>query len=1051
MSKKLLSLFLAVVMLALAVPAAVLPAFAAEDAAVPAVTESFSTKTDYTAKNLLLGNSGGTDLYDDTAYFLRWYDGETVITADKTAVPENAVAKINPELIKKGIISENDTFESAFNKWWAYMQKASSVTFKENWAVGNIDNTGTFAPMTDLAYLHNEKAFNLTTDFKLDAQWDGNRFYVTKAGSDNLYKGMYNRLNAVISASKPVKEIAVSRSAALSGNAAYVSGYAYDRCALSPLIGGFFRLSPGSKNDGAKLGAVQWTSTYTGYATIKLDELHRHSGAETDFAVYHNGTRVTNFTIVTDAATANAAIGDLEIPVFPGDTIALVFARTSVNPTLSITATVEVDTSRVPPEKWSGSAYNATMNTNDTMGKYFFSWFEGETEKKPGQSVADTAVVKVNPYLIENGIVSASDTVKQAFDKWVAYMKETAKITYNGAWSIDNVAGSDLAPIAYYAYLNDQTPFHLTGSEGSFKFKEMDTQYWVTESGIDRMFKDMWNRITGKLAADTKVGAIDLKATDVTTSKISPFAYETGSMLGGKTYTLIPASSTSYTVAYTWTAYAIGCADITVESISGGNVQFNVLLNGTPLLDSWMTINLANAGALDLINETIASLEIPVLAGDKVSLAFDRVAGAYTTAKATINAGLSDSRLHVVYMKGENVLKSVVVNPGDPLPKLTGVSDFGKIGYLINNKFTTTLPETVEENMLIEDCTVRSSASITINNRYSINVYVHAGEDAIGAGIIVDGRFMSGVKQADGSYKVTAATVGAGKLQSAAVSYQAYEVYEDGYRISTAAKTVTAMDLLNAYVSGEFDATTKALAQGVMDYAEALRAYMTNVDTTAAVKTRIRGDMTIPGVALSGKNSIYLGTLRYLTLGGEYPKYISANQDQTFVPDPTVTEADKVKMGYEEGVNPASSEYKYAIKSVTLNLEDQIGFAFRIVANGSNAISDLRAGGKYALRVEAGFNTAYYDAFLYEGDERGYKSIVVDGVPASRYDQDMEFTLVEKQADGSYVEVGATLTYSVKAYAVQTFRFGDWGYIPLLAQALFNLGNLADAYVAAHA
>ncbi|MBQ8174008.1 MAG: hypothetical protein IJ009_01255 [Clostridia bacterium] len=1058
MSKKLLSLVLAVVMLVLAVPAVALPVFAAEEdaPAIATVKESFSTKTDYTAKTLLTGKNGTTNVYDDTAYFIRWYESatsESYYTTAADVIPETAVAKINPALIEKGIVSADDSFTVAFNKWVAYVQEASSITFKENWAVGSIDAANVFTPLHDISYSSGKTAFNLKVrsgNQTLDSEWDGNHFYVTKVNSDGLFKGMYNRLSQAISASTQVKDIAVPLATAVGITG--ICGYAYQGSAMSYISGGWLRNTPGTTAPGARLTGVQWTSTYTGYAKISLDLLHRHSGAETAFGVMHNGNLIVNYTNVTDAATANAAIGDLEIPVFPGDTIALVFGRTAtVTPTLTIEATVEVDTSRMPPETWTGSEYNATMGLIADDSKYFFAWYDGGSKVDAGVSVSDNAVGKVNPTLIEMGIISSTDTVKKAFDKWVDYMKQTTKITYNGAWEIDNVYGTKLAPIAYHNYYNNRPAFVIAGSAGAYKTSSLNDTYWVTEEGIDRIYAGMWNCIVKTLSGSEVVSTVEVSTADAYKSVITPHSYQVSSTLQGTSYTLRPGANPNagYTIAYTWTSHGAGCAKITFENISGGNAQYTVAVNGVALMD-YQTLNLNDASALETLNETIAALEIPVFEGDKVSVIFARN-GSAIGVKGAVRAELDTEKIPVAYKRGETILQTFVVKAGDALPELTGVSSFGTAGYLINGKYAATLPETVEQGLLIEDYTIRSSTSITINNRYIINVYVQADEDATGAGVIVNGRMMNGVKQEDGSWKVIAMTVPASKLQSAVVTYKPFQTYADGYRVSVAETTVSAMDLLNTYITGNFDATTKALAQGVMDYAEALRAFMTNVDVSADVKLRLRGEATIKGVPLSGKNEIYLGTLKYISTG-EVPKYISANQDQTFVPDPTVTEADKVKMGFEEGVDPSSDEYKYAIKDVTLNMETQIGFAFRVVANGDNKISDLRPGGLYAVKVSSDVvDEIYYDAFLYEGDDRTTKAIVVDGVPASRYDQDMEFTIVEKQADGSYVEVSATLTYSVKAYAVQTYRFGDWGYKPMLAQALFRLGVLADEYVAAHA
>ena len=451
------------------------------------------------------------------------------------------------------------------------------------------------------------------------------------------------------------------------------------------------------------------------------------------------------------------------------------------------------------------------------------------------------------------------------------------------------------------------------------------------------------------------------------------------------------------------------------------------------------------------MNAAIAAAgEIPVLEGDTVTLVFEQN-GSRPYFGVNASADVDTSRLPVVYKKGDTVFQTFVVSAGDPLPALTGVPGFGDVGYIINGEFSKTLPGTVEAGMLIEDYTISTSASMTITTRYIINVYVHADADAIGAGILVSGRYMQGEKQADGSYKVAALHVNAKELQTASVTYQPYQVYEDGYRIATTAKTVTAMELLQAYATGNYDATTKALASGILDFAEALNVFLLNdprVDLSQTVKNHLKGTYTISGNYFSGKNDIYLATVKYLSMG-VVPKYTAPFAGATFVPDSTVTAADKVNMGFADGVDSRDAKYKYALTGANLNYRDQIGFVFRVEANGENSIEDLKAGGSYKLRVDfSPRNYVYYDAFIADG-ENG-KVVIVDGIPASLYGQDMYFTIVEKQADGSYAFVSATMTYSVKAYAVSAYKFSDMSYKSYLAQSIFRLSVLADAYVAAH-
>lgn len=1046
MSKKLLSLFLAVVMLALAIPAAVLPAFAAEEETPAELVKESWTAKEYTMNSLHLGNTK----WDASAYFLVWYNAAGTALADGAAISDTDLLKINPVLIEKEIISEDDTVQTAFAKWKTYMMENSTISFTGAWTAGNVDANGGYKVAVNETYLNGLPSFNMQSG-KVRLAWDTNLLVADAALVAKQYDRMYSAITAVVESSKGVTEVALKKSQV---NETANSAYTYADSAFMLQSATGLRFNPGGNN--SRRNGLQWTSSYTGYASITVDNIHWNSGSTltTMFSVLFNGTQVAGpieLKYTEDpTAAAQAIVDELEIGVFPGDTITLVFGiGTSSRPTITVSASVEVDTTRKPPEVWSGSEYNATIETIKDSTNAFFVWQDGAVTVNTGATLPSTAVCVVNPALVSAGIIAADDTVKEAFDKWTAYLKESAKITYNNAWEIHNYGGGKFVLLEYYNYYNNRSIFRINADRN--KVTGLENAYWTTEAGINNIISGMWSCVLKSLSGTEKIGDVALKTSEVYTGVVTPHTYTQSALMEGTAFTITPGTTPNggREAAYTWTSHGVGVAQFDVQSISGnGTLQFNVLLNGKAQMADYVKIDLTAANAAEQMNEIISALEIPVFEGDKVSIVFARVSGGQTV-KAVIKGGLDDSRFPVVYRKNGENLGTFIAKLGDPIPELINAPDFGVFGYRINDEFYATLPETVTGPMIIESYQLKTSANITITSKYAINVFVEGGEGVIGAGVLVNGKMMDGEKQADGTYKVVVASVNANALRTASVTYVPYQIHEDGHHIDRYEKTVTALNLLNAYVNGDYDQTTKDLAQSVLDFTIALNAFQNGIDASAEVKLRLRGEPTIPGVSLSGKNEIYLGTLKQISTG-EVPKYISANQDQVFVADPTVTDADKVKIGYAEGVDPLASEYKFAIKAVTLNMEERIGFAFRVVANGRNSVSELREGGVYKLRSFDGKRYAYYDAFLYEGSDKSAKAIVVDGVPASRYYQDYEFDIVEEQADGTYKAVSATMTYSVKAYSVQTYRFGDWGYKPMLAQALFRLCVYAQAYAEAH-
>ncbi|MBQ8174659.1 MAG: hypothetical protein IJ009_04575 [Clostridia bacterium] len=150
MSKRVLSLILACVMLALAVPVLALPAFAEE---VDLFVESFNQETDITVSEDAR-SSPGTILHLYT-----WYK------ADGTAKPLNRndapledtdYAVYNPELIDRGIISANDDYETVIEKYYNYLYNAARFTYKGNWTIGTYQADGSYAPSEQRVFTYNQ-------------------------------------------------------------------------------------------------------------------------------------------------------------------------------------------------------------------------------------------------------------------------------------------------------------------------------------------------------------------------------------------------------------------------------------------------------------------------------------------------------------------------------------------------------------------------------------------------------------------------------------------------------------------------------------------------------------------------------------------------------------------------------------------------------------------------------------------------------------------------------------------------------------------------------
>lgn len=711
---------------------------------------------------------------------------------------------------------------------------------------------------------------------------------------------------------------------------------------------------------------------------------------------------------------------------------------------------------------WTGAdTYTYPSTTSDSLR--FMTWYKADnTPLSYGATLEEGCYAMINPLLKTEttaGILD-TDSYEVAYEKFCAYLKKAASIKYTGAWSMGAMTDSGIyEPIVAMGYVSTHNLYNVTSSG---KVGGWDGQYWVTSSMFDAMMAEMWNEAiyqpTGSTVADIKV-AYNAEMKKITGNPGGALASSDNKSVAHANINangFFTRPSNIGAGAYTFTAPKAGAVTLDISNMQfihdhGVTVfDWGVAVNGEFIIPR-ESVDASDAGALAAMQAKIAALEIGVSAGDQISICTWRNNGKCTRLNAQITATLDPNRFEVAYVSGDDVLLSKLVNRGDALPTLVGYPNFGATGYIVNGEYAAELPATVEGNMTIADYYITSTASISITSKYAINVYVQADDDAIEAGVMVGGRKMAGKKQADGSWKVPVMDVIARDLLTAEVSYAAYQLYADGYRISAAETTVNAKNLLNAYVNGDYNDSVKALAQSVLDYAEISDNWFNNttVSNTSGVKERLKGNpYTISGNHMSGPNDVYLATIQYVSTG-VLPTYKGAFAGTEFTPDPRVTEANKVTYGYAEGVDPTDADqYKYYFSAVTLNLEEQIGFALRIKSNPGATVNDLRAGGKYAVMVESTGNTVYYDAFVYADASKGDMAIVVDGIPASLYDQNFKFTVVEEQEDGSYAAVSATLTYSVDAWCIGNFTFSSGDKISYLAQAIYLLRQAANNYVA---
>ncbi|MBQ8858369.1 MAG: hypothetical protein IJ012_01100 [Clostridia bacterium] len=131
MSKKILSLFLALTMLVLAVPVLALAA-TAEDANILTETWDGGATTTFTADSRKDSSNILT--------FYQWYkaDGTPLAhwTTNDVAIDEDIYATVNPALIAAGHVKADATYEEQVAQYKEYLATCGLITYAGNWSVG---------------------------------------------------------------------------------------------------------------------------------------------------------------------------------------------------------------------------------------------------------------------------------------------------------------------------------------------------------------------------------------------------------------------------------------------------------------------------------------------------------------------------------------------------------------------------------------------------------------------------------------------------------------------------------------------------------------------------------------------------------------------------------------------------------------------------------------------------------------------------------------------------------------------------------------------------
>ena len=354
MKKRLLSFALAMLMIALAVPTVVFPVFATEEAT--ATVSKWEPGNAVEAPNLLPRDS-------DLIRFFRWYKSDDLNTplAAGTTLDASCVAVINPDLITAGVFTADDTLDSAYAKFCAYMKQQNLVTpVNSDWCYGNVKAAGTFTQAKYYAHYHNLTLFtvrggkieigDMNEYIAPEADFDRmTKYLMSDALSKNVMMDVSSGEGVAITAESAktvkVKDISVT----WSNDVASIPTYTYltnGSTALGFLSGQMY-VGWGS-NDQA---GFRWTAPKDGEVTMTLDAVSSDKPDGYKWKIMLNDEFVQEdwqTAAQNSVAEVNAAFSELgTMTVKKGDTITLVIEKpvTYFTPTISANFICDKDVS----------------------------------------------------------------------------------------------------------------------------------------------------------------------------------------------------------------------------------------------------------------------------------------------------------------------------------------------------------------------------------------------------------------------------------------------------------------------------------------------------------------------------------------------------------------------------------------------------------------------------------------------------------------------------------------------------------------------------------
>lgn len=656
----------------------------------------------------------------------------------------------------------------------------------------------------------------------------------------------------------------------------------------------------------------------------------------------------------------------------------------------------------------------------------FFTWYhpDGTPVKHEGQGgdkLAGEDYAVVNPALYEAGVINDDMTWEEKWDAYGNYLKTRGIITYNGDWTIGNIVNGEYKIINARAFASNYGVYACRWWQSGNA--PIPTYAWeqqfATSSDVTYTYIDAYVT-AGKNAlqpdADGKLYFRDVEPlyqnADTKAPTYSWAAGHGGLNYQSGTYAIRPGNDAPVALTYTVPAEIYGTAHIDLNDYLGLPVAnekdafFAIAQNGEviwpaeAIMDdkfSWYQMT-AETSATALTAE-LESFLFDVKAGDEIQFLFHRGnTGEKKAITIDIKPTIMIEKKYAVEFSDCNgdIIYTAIVSPNAamPTPPIASAE-----GYYVNGAFdkVDTLPEKVEGNTFIQyagdfDITpvAVDKVSISVGTDFAVNLYLKGDPYATKVGLATDTLPDTwGVKQADGTFKVTIPSIAAKDLSQDIYVFLLQE-FNGGYDGSNMDMYIlNPVEVMQTYLTDEEYADVRDIASAAIDYAAAADAYFNGADLSADVAARL------------------------------------AEQDAAIAALSTEAEKD----GFED----------YTIARATVVLKGKVALKIGVEMSELSVMEDEVL--DFSLRVVIdGEEKIYENGFAFqEGSDFTAMVIVLDGMVPADFDKEVEITLLD-----GFDEISDTLTYSVNTYIARTFE-GGAGETDNLLRALYALGVAANA------